>query len=121
MQNRFIMDRMNRGRRRGALKRALAMLCAIVVFLTCTPFDFSAFADARVAYCGHEDHEHIPDCYDESGALTCEKHVHTDACYEQPDAKDEAQPEEAEDAAQDEGTVSDEGEVSLEIEVSDDG
>ena len=112
---------MNTGRRRGALKRALAMLCAIVVFLTCTPFDFSAFADARVAYCGHEDHEHIPDCYDESGALTCEKHVHTDACYEQPDAKDEAQPEEAEDAAQDEGTVSDEGEVSVEIEVSDDG
>ena len=120
MQNRFIEGRMKRGRRRGALKRALAMLCAIVVFLTCTPFDFSAMADVRVAYCGHEDHEHIPDCYDESGALTCEKHVHTDACYE-PDAKDEALPEEVEDAAQDEGTVSDEGEVSVEIEVSDDG
>ena len=39
---------------------------------------------ARTPLCGHEEHAHTADCYDETGALICtlEEHTHTDACYE---------------------------------------
>ncbi|MFR8448533.1 MAG: fibro-slime domain-containing protein [Oscillospiraceae bacterium] len=39
---------------------------------------------ARTPLCGHEEHSHTADCYDETGALICalEEHTHTDACYE---------------------------------------
>ena len=39
---------------------------------------------ARTPLCGHEEHTHTADCYDETGALICalEEHTHTDACYE---------------------------------------
>lgn len=39
---------------------------------------------ARTPLCGHEEHDHTADCYDETGALICalEEHTHTDACYE---------------------------------------
>ena len=39
---------------------------------------------ARTPLCGHEEHAHTADCYDETGTLICalEEHTHTDACYE---------------------------------------
>ena len=39
---------------------------------------------ARTPLCGHEEHAHTADCYDETGAMICalEEHTHTDACYE---------------------------------------
>ena len=39
---------------------------------------------ARTPLCGHEEHSHTADCYDETGTLICalEEHTHTDACYE---------------------------------------
>ena len=63
------------------MKRMLAMMCALVLFLTGIPFDFNAMADQRVVNCGYEDHEHTPDCFDAYGQLICERHVHTDECY----------------------------------------
>lgn len=39
---------------------------------------------ARTPLCGHEEHSHTADCYDETGALICtlEEHTHVESCYQ---------------------------------------
>ena len=39
---------------------------------------------ARTPLCGHEEHAHTADCYDETGALICalEEHTHVESCYQ---------------------------------------
>ena len=39
---------------------------------------------ARTPLCGHEEHTHTADCYDETGALICalEEHTHAESCYQ---------------------------------------
>ena len=39
---------------------------------------------ARTPLCGHEEHTHTADCYDETGALICalEEHTHVESCYQ---------------------------------------
>lgn len=40
--------------------------------------------DPRTPLCGHEEHSHTADCYDETGALICtlEEHTHVESCYQ---------------------------------------
>ena len=61
----------------------MALLCAIVMFATVNSMKFKADTLERTPTCGYPDHVHDAECYDAAGDLVCERHVHTDACYQQ--------------------------------------
>ena len=71
-------------KRRGRLRRAIALLSAFVMLFTMNSLKFSADTLERIPMCGYEyDHVHGPECFDENGLLTCALHEHTDACYQE--------------------------------------
>ena len=69
----------------GRLRRAVALMSAVVMFFTMNSLKMQADTLERVATCGQIQHLHDESCYDRSGGLTCglEEHLHTDACYQQ--------------------------------------
>ena len=74
-------------RRKRFLRRAIALMSAVVLLFTMNSMKFEATTLERIATCGYPDHEHGPECFDADGVLICEQHVHTDACYqESPDS-----------------------------------
>ncbi len=66
------------------LRRAVALLSAVVILFTVNTLKRNANTLERIATCGYEEHTHDETCYDDSGALICglEEHVHTDACFQ---------------------------------------
>ena len=80
MQN---MARRNRTKR--LLKRAIALLSAIVLLFTMNTLKHRADTLERIPMCGLEEHVHTSACYSEDGELVCPipEHQHTDACYQQ--------------------------------------
>ena len=74
---------------RGKLKRVVALLCAVVIFLTVSSLKKNADTLERIPMCGMRAHAHSEACYDDQGRLACglEAHAHTDACYQQRPAR----------------------------------
>ena len=77
----FVSRRINQRR----VRRWVALLSALVLFLTVNTLKLEADTLERVATCGIEQHVHDESCYDASGALICglAEHAHTDACFQQ--------------------------------------
>ena len=77
----FVSRRINQRR----VRRWVALLSALVLFLTVNTLKLEADTLERIATCGIEQHVHDESCYDASGALTCglAEHAHTDACFQQ--------------------------------------
>ena len=70
--------------RRRLLKRALALLSAVVLLFTMNVLKRAAVAIEHKPTCEFEyDHIHTDACYDADGLLTCGLHEHTDACYQE--------------------------------------
>ena len=78
--------------RRRLLRRGMALLSALVLLLTVNALKRMAVALEHIPTCGYEyEHTHTEECYDEDGALICDLHEHTDACYQEtPDGEEEA-------------------------------
>ena len=96
-----------RKKRHNRLRRGIALLSALVVFLTMNSLKLSADALSRIPMCGLEEHVHGEACYDAEGALVCEleEHEHTDACYQQrPVVTEEPEVEEEEEISLEEAT-----------------
>ena len=84
---RLVEKLVKRIKRKKLMRCGLSILCVLVAFLTYHELRFKADTLERVASCGYPDHEHVESCYSDEGVLICEKHVHTDACYQmRPDA-----------------------------------
>ena len=86
-------------RKRRMMRRAVALFCAVVLFLTVNTMKREADTLQRIPTCGLEEHTHTADCYDAAGNLVCElpEHIHTDACYqERPVTVPEEAPQELE-------------------------
>lgn len=77
----FVSKRINQRR----VRRWVALLSALVLFLTVNTLKLEADTLERIATCGIEQHVHDESCYDASGALICglAEHAHTDACFQQ--------------------------------------
>ena len=77
----FVSRRINQRR----VRRWVALLSALVLFLTVNTLKLEADTLERIATCGIEQHVHDESCYDASGALICglAEHAHTDACFQQ--------------------------------------
>ena len=70
-------------KQRRALKRIIALMSVVVILVTFNSTKFMADTLEHIADCGYDyDHQHGPECYDASGELVCQLHVHTDACYQ---------------------------------------
>ena len=67
----------------------VALLCAVVIFLTGSSLKKNADTLERIPMCGMRAHAHSAACYDGQGGLACgmEAHEHTDACYQQRPAR----------------------------------
>jgi len=83
VRNRFIEDLLKKTRQKRLLKRVIAGLSVIVIFVTFNTFKYNAMTLERTSMCGYEDHEHGPECFDAEGGLICELHAHTDACFQE--------------------------------------
>ena len=69
-----------RGNRRRLLKRAVALMSAVVMLFTVNTLKRTATTLERIPMCGFEyEHTHVPECFDELGNLICGLHEHTDA------------------------------------------
>ena len=77
----FVSKRINQRR----VRCWVALLSALVLFLTVNTLKLEADTLERIATCGIEQHVHDESCYDASGALICglAEHAHTDACFQQ--------------------------------------
>ena len=84
MNNR-IKDIAQKNRRNTWLKRALSILCVLVMLFTMNSLKLTANTLSRKPMCGLKKHTHTQKCYDGDGNLTCGKveHQHTDACYQE--------------------------------------
>ena len=83
-------------KQRRALKRIIALMSVVVILVTFNSTKFMADTLEHIADCGYDyDHQHGPECYDASGELVCQLHVHTDACYQTRPASDTPETEEA--------------------------
>ena len=82
MQNNYVNIILNKAKMRRLWKRVLALLCAIVIFFTANILRHNASTLVRTPSCGFPDHQHSPDCYNTAGELICDRHVHTEACYQ---------------------------------------
>ena len=69
--------------RKRTFKRIIALMSVAVILVTFNSTKFMADTLERYSDCGYDyDHQHGPECYDASGELVCQLHVHTDACYQ---------------------------------------
>ena len=69
---------------RRALARVVAVISAIIVFITAYALVLPAITEEKNAACGIEEHQHTEDCYSEElicGLPETEGHRHTDSCY----------------------------------------
>ena len=86
-QSKFYAERLiNTQKRHDRLRRAVALLSAIVMFLTMSSLKMSADTLERIPMCGIHEHVHTQACYSRGSTLpVCgmEEHVHTDACFQQ--------------------------------------
>ena len=72
-------------RRKRLIRRALSLLCVVVLLFTMHTLRRDANTLERVPMCGYGlEHIHTAECYD-AGALVCGmvEHVHTDACFQE--------------------------------------
>ena len=85
-----IESALQKARSKRLLKRSIALLSVIVIFVTMNQTKSFAETLERIPSCGIEyDHKHDESCYSEDGLLTCRLHEHTDACYQtRPKAED---------------------------------
>ena len=70
---------------RARLRKAVSVLCCLVVFVTTYALVLPGLAIEKKAACGKEEHEHTADCYTRElvcGQEESEEHRHTDDCYE---------------------------------------
>lgn len=69
---------------RRALASVIAVISAIIVFITTYALVLPAITEEKNAACGIEEHQHTEDCYSEEiicGLPETEGHRHTDSCY----------------------------------------
>ena len=78
--------------RRSLWQRIVGGLACVVVFITTYVLILPAITLGKTAYCGHDEHHHDKNCYEQRVICGCEEttdadasgraHVHTDSCYE---------------------------------------
>ena len=75
--------------RKRLLKRAVSLLCVVVLLFTMNTLKRRANTLERIPACGLEEHLHSSACYNEAGETVCgmQEHVHTDACYQESPKK----------------------------------
>ena len=79
-----IREYMRRKAVRAKLRKAISVLCCLVVFVTTYALILPCLAMEKEATCGKEVHEHTADCYTRElvcGQEESEEHQHTDDCY----------------------------------------
>ena len=71
--------------RKRLLKRAVSLLCVVVLLFTMNTLKRNANTLERIPTCGLAEHSHSSACYNKAGKLVCgmQEHVHTDACYQE--------------------------------------
>ncbi|MDO4805576.1 MAG: CHAP domain-containing protein, partial [Lachnospiraceae bacterium] len=77
-------ERLIRRRNRNLWRIAVTPLAAALVIAVAYNLIIPAITMSRqVAYCGHEEHAHLPECYSEQGEIICgmEEHEHSLVCY----------------------------------------
>ena len=74
-----------RNNRKRMLKRAVCLLCVVVLLFTMNTLKRSANTLERIPMCGLIEHIHGSGCYNDAGELVCglPEHEHNDACYQQ--------------------------------------
>ena len=84
-----IRELSKKNERKRMLKRAISLLCVIVLLFTMNTLKRNANTLERIPMCGMEEHIHEGACYNEAGELVCgrQEHVHTDACYQESPKK----------------------------------
>ena len=75
--------------RKRLLKRAVSLLCVVVLLFTMNTLKRNANTLERIPTCGLAEHSHSSACYNKAGKLVCgmQEHVHTDACYQEAPKK----------------------------------
>ena len=67
---------------RKSWRRVVRSLSCLVVFCTTYALILPAFTTEAKSYCGHQEHEHGPDCYKQILSCPKEEHTHTDECFD---------------------------------------
>lgn len=85
MQNGSLNSMVKYTKSKRILRRAIALMSAVVLLVTVNSLKLNAVTLERVPMCGYaEEHVHDAGCYVD-GALACglEEHTHTDACFQE--------------------------------------
>ena len=79
-----IQDFLKKNRTRRIVRRAVSLLCVVVLVFTMNGMKLYVDALDRIPTCNQQEHRHSSACYDESGNAVCgiPEHVHKDACYQ---------------------------------------